>query len=189
MPLTEAFAVVAGLLYLILAARENPWCWPFAFISTGLYLWVFADVSLQSEVLLQVFYMVMAVVGFYRWRKGNSSAKELRISTLPLKFHLLIIPGGIIAATGLGWLMKTQFEASYPYLDALVAVFSVIATFMVTGKLLENWVYWFVIDGASIFLYYQKELYFTVLLFLIYEVIVIFGYFAWLREYRNRSGG
>jgi len=74
-----------------------------------------------------------------------------------------------------------------PYLDSFTTWASVVTTFMVARKILENWFYWLVIDSVSIYLYFDRELYFTSLLFAIYIVIIFFGWFAWNRSYRQRE--
>ena len=52
----------------------------------------------------------------------------------------------------------------------------------VARKVLENWIYWFVIDAVSIGLYVNRELYFTAALFVAYLVMIVFGYLSWRRS-------
>jgi nicotinamide mononucleotide transporter len=77
-----------------------------------------------------------------------------------------------------------KVEASYPLIDALTTCFAIITTFMVAHKVLENWIYWIVIDAVSIFLYLDKALWFTAILFAIYIVLAIIGFVNWRNKYR-----
>ena len=82
-----------------------------------------------------------------------------------------------------GYLLSENTEAALPYVDAFTTWYAVVTTYMVTKKILENWVYWFVIDSVSVYLYYSRGLYLTALLFIAYLVIIVFGYLKWKKEY------
>lgn len=90
----EALAVTLGVAYLLLAVRESLWCWYAAFFSTAIYLWLFWQVQLPMESALQLYYLVMAVYGWYQWRHGGSQDSALGISTWGGRQHLLAIDLG-----------------------------------------------------------------------------------------------
>ena len=85
--------------------------------------------------------------------------------------------------------MQRWTSAAWPFVDAFIAWSSVITTFMVVRKVLENWLYWVVIDGLGVVVYFDRELYLTAGLFALYVVIVVFGYFKWLKLYRAQDTG
>jgi nicotinamide mononucleotide transporter len=184
-------AVVLGIAYLLLVVRESLWCWYAAFISTSIFLYLFWDVNLLMESALQVYYLVMAVYGWWHWRSGESNHagenNELAISTWPLRTHLLAIAGVLLASLLSAELLKHYTQAALPLLDSFTTWGSILTTWMVTRKILENWLYWLVIDSVSIYLYLDRELYLTALLFMAYIVIVIIGYRKWLLHYRQTS--
>ncbi len=183
----EIIAVLLGIAYLILAMRENILCWYAAFASTAIFLWVFWDVSLYMESALQVFYLIMAVYGWHQWRGGNQTADRLMISTWSLRMHVITI-ASIVALSALsGWLLQTYTDARLPFMDSLTTWGAIVTTYMVAKKVLENWIYWFFIDGLSIYLYLDRELFFTAVLFAAYVIIVIFGFFAWQRRLRQHT--
>ena len=100
----------------------------------------------------------------------------------PLRMHFLAAVG-IAAATALnGWLMDRYTDAQAPYLDAFVTWSSVVTTWMVARRLLENWLYWVVVDSVAAYLYFSQQLYPTTVLFVLYVGIVIRGHFVWLRQ-------
>jgi nicotinamide mononucleotide transporter len=182
----EAAGVLFSVLYLVLAIRESLWCWPAAFISSVLTVAVMFGARLYSESALNVFYAAMAVYGWYQWRYGGraSGAAELPIGVWPVRAHALAIGGGVALSLGVGWLMSRNTEAAFPYLDAFVTVFSVVTTYMVARKILENWLYWIVVDTLALYLYWQRGLYLYVGLFALYLVLVVLGLMRWHRDWR-----
>lgn len=188
-------AFLFGIAYVILAAKENPWCWPVGIASVLFSFFVYIDpeVKLYSDATLQVFYAIISIYGWWTWTQESDSMKslttsnrskeetKLEISTLPWTNHLMIIVGGILLAGVLG-MMWEKFGAALPYVDAMTTSFSVIATVLVTRKILENWIYWIIIDTACIFIYIHRELYLFSLLFLIYGIVAVIGYMNWKRN-------
>ena len=185
--LLELAAVIFAVAYLVLAVRENSLCWYAAGISTLIFLFIFWDVKLYMESGLQIYYLAMAFYGWYQWRGANRETANLRVSKWRAKQHVIAL--ALIATLTLisGSLLNSGTDANLPYLDSFTTWASVVTTFMVARKILENWFYWLVIDSVSIYLYLDRELYFTSLLFAIYIVIIFFGWFAWNRSYRQRE--
>ena len=183
----ELLAAVSAIFYLVLAAKENIWCWLFAFVSTALYAYVFFEYSLISESALSVFYLVMAVYGWYSWRCGGALNDTRPIIFLRIKTHLWIIFITALCVPLLGMLTE-KLGADYPYLDAFTTCYAVVATFMLVYKVFENWYYWLVIDAVSIYLYWLKGLNVTVLLFALYIVLIFFGISNWRKSYAQQQG-
>jgi len=182
----ELAAVILAIAYLLLAVRQQISCWYAAFISTAIFLYVFWQVDLYMESALQVYYLVMAVYGWWSWQHYHGTAEELPVRTWkPLK-HILAI-GFIAIATFVSGLLLTDTDQRLAYLDSFTTWGAVVTTFMVARKILENWLYWLIIDTASIYLYMDRELYFTALLFVVYILIIFFGFRAWLKDYRQHQ--
>jgi len=178
----EALAVVLAIAYVVLAIRQNIWCWAAAAVSTLLYLFIMYDSRLYMQSLLQIYYIAMAGYGWYNWRRPQAGGAELPVTTWPLRYHALAI-GGVLSLVVLsGALLGRYSDAALPYLDSFTALGAIVATFMVARKILENWLYWFVIDVVSIGLYLNRELYFTVVLFCVYLVLIVIGYRSWHRS-------
>ena len=121
------------------------------------------------------------------WRQGATDEHPLPIQRWALPGHVTAIGAVVIAASVSGYLLSAHTDAALPYLDSFTTWGSILTTWMVARKVLENWLYWLVIDSVSIYLYLDRELYLTALLFVAYLVIVIFGYLRWLRHYRALS--
>ena len=177
----ESVAVLFSIAYVVLAAKQNIWCWFFAAISVSLYIYICFSSQLFAETGLQAFYLYMAAYGYNNWNKSN---KRLKVSQWNTSKHLILILLATIFTFIMGFYFTTYTSAKMPIVDSFTTVFSIIATYMVTKKVLESWLYWIVIDAMSIYLYFSRDLHLTSLLFLIYTVIAIFGYFSWLKQMR-----
>ncbi|MGV6807238.1 MAG: nicotinamide riboside transporter PnuC [bacterium] len=183
----EQLAVVLAIAYLLLAIRESIWCWYCALVSTAIYTSLFWQVSLLMESLLNVYYMAMAIYGWWQWRRGGERHQGIAIMRWRWETHLTVIAGVLLISGVSGFLLSKNTGAAWPYLDSFTTWASVVTTWMVARKILENWLYWFVIDGISIVLYLDRGLYSTAALFAGYLVIVVFGYLEWKRQY-EKSG-
>ena len=183
----EVAAVVAAILYLLLAIRENIWCWLFAGISTAIYVYLFVVARLYMESALNVFYFAMAVYGFSVWYRGRTPDRELPVTVWPLRAHSTAIFVIATASIVSGYLLDTQTDAAFPYIDSLTTWSAIWATFLVARKVLENWWYWLVIDIASVFIYWSRDLQLTSLLFVVYVIMIPFGLILWTRSYREAS--
>jgi nicotinamide mononucleotide transporter len=179
---SEAAASLLGLAYLLLAVRRNLLCWLCAFVSTTIYLVLFARAALYMQSLLQVFYLVMAVYGFMDWRKGRTAEGEVVIRSWTLAWHASVALAVVAASAVNGWLLEHYTDAAAPYIDSFVTWGSIVTTWMVARRVIENWLYWVVVDAVGAWLYFTQGLLATTLLFLIYLGIVVHGYFVWRRE-------
>ena len=182
--LLELSAVVFAIAYLVLAVRENILCWLAASVSTFIFLYIFWGVNLYMESGLQVYYIAMAVFGWYQWRSAKDGSKNLQVSMWSMRQHLTALTLIALLTFISGYLLNSRTDAQLPYLDSLTTWGSVVTTYMVTRKILENWIYWLVIDSISIYLYIDRELYFTAILFAVYIVIIFFGWLTWSKRYQ-----
>ena len=107
----EAIAALLGLAYLLLAVRRNLWCWLCAFLSTSIYLVLFAHAKLYMQSALQVFYLAMAIYGYIEWRRGRSETGEVVIRSWPLRMHLIAFAGVALATLVNGWLLERSTDA------------------------------------------------------------------------------
>lgn len=179
----ETLAVALGISYLLLAMRENSLCWYCAFFSTAIYVYIFGDVSLYMESALNVYYMGMAVYGWLQWQKGGANHSGVEIVRWTAKHHIICILVILIASVISGYLLSVNTDARLPYLDSFTTWASVLTTVMVARKVLENWLYWIVINSVSIYLYIDRDLDQTAAMFTLYLVLSVLGYVAWKKNY------
>lgn len=172
---------LTGLAYIILAARNNPSCWPWGILSSGLWAWAsWFQLHLLSDALLQVFYVVLGFVGWYHWAaaKGTQNSKVLAVSSLKSKELVY----WILASAGLSLILGLVMQpttAAFPFTDAALTVYSVSATLMLVKRKMENWIFWIVIDLVSIPVFIMRGGYLFALLFFIYTLIAWRGWKNW----------
>ncbi|HET6992168.1 MAG TPA: nicotinamide riboside transporter PnuC [Bacteroidia bacterium] len=179
----EAIAIITALVYVVLATLENSWCWIFGIVSAALYIKINYDAKIYLESWLSLYYVVIGIYGWYVWiigkTKKDSGAVLHRIKT----FHLILsIATGIAGTIILGMLSDRFTDSPIPYFDGALASFSLVATFLTTRKILENWIFWIIIDAAYVIIYIMRSLPSTSILFLIYTFIAVFGFIKWRKN-------
>jgi nicotinamide mononucleotide transporter len=185
----ELTAVVLAIAYLVLAIRQNIWCWVCAAISTGIYIFLFVDARLYMESVLNGFYFAMAIYGWFSWRRGSGDEHALPVVCWPLARHVTALAIVVASSSITGWALSTWTDAVYPYIDSMTTFAAIWATFLVARKVLENWWYWLVIDIASLFIYWDRELQLTSMLFLVYVCMIPVGYVSWRRSMNDPAEG
>ena len=181
------FEIVAALLaiaYLLLAMRQDARCWIAWIISSLMYLFVMYSAGLYMEAGLQIFYLLMGFYGLYQWQYKLANNEALKIKVWPITTHMMCLTALFLLVITSGYILSNNTDAASPYIDAFTTWGAIIASYMVAKKILENWIYWFVIDFVSVFLFVSRELYPTALLFCLYLVLVIFGYRSWKNEWQ-----
>ena len=179
-PPAEWVAVLLALAYLWLAVRQNAWCWACAIASSAIFLVLFARGGLVMQSMLQLFYIAMGAYGWWAWRHGvDGRGGILPVSRWHGRRHALGIGVVLVVAAVNGWVVARGQGGLVPYVDALVAWASVLATWLVARKVLENWLYWIVIDSVAALLYWSQGFHATAVLFVAYVLIAVRGYFGW----------
>ena len=179
--LIEITAVVFAIIYLLLAVKQDVRCWYAAIFSSFLYFFIMMSANLYMEAYLQIFYIFMAIYGWFQWNKISEDKSKFIVRTWSIKQHLIVVSSVISLAYISGSLLNIYTEAALPFIDALTTWGAIIATYMVAKKLLENWIYWFVIDSISVLLFMSRGLYLTSVLFFVYLIIIYFGYKSWTK--------
>ena len=181
-------ATLTAILYVVLAARLNVWGWAWGIISCS--LWAYASFffyDLWLDALLQLFYVGMGFWGLYEWKFGGKGGGELPISAWPLRKHLTVGAAGLIVGWAFGYFFEAYTPAASTYLDAFTTVFAVIATLILVRKVLENWIYWIIIDTVYVYLYASRGAYLFALLMIMYVGIATAAFFRWQRQYRGEQ--
>ncbi|MEE3240312.1 MAG: nicotinamide riboside transporter PnuC [Pseudomonadota bacterium] len=189
----EIIAVLASLSYVFLAARENRACWPAAMMGSGIYVVVFFQYQLYMDSALSVFYVAMAIYGWFTWKTAQvqstaaSHILAVKIHCWSKKKHAFGLLAVALLTLTSGSYLANNTDAAFPYLDSLTTWSSLFATWMVVNKVLENWLYWIAIDALSLYLYINKALFFTSALFVLYIVIAGYGYWHWRQRWQAQQ--
>jgi nicotinamide mononucleotide transporter len=179
----EWVAVIFAFAYVVLAIRQSVLCWAASIVSSAIFLVLFWRGGLVMQALLQVFYIVMGIYGWWAWSRGGEGARhELPVSRWPLRRHLAALAVIVVVTLVNGRWIAGANGGPVPYVDALTTWVSFFATWLVTRKVLENWLYWIVIDLVAAGLYYSQGLRATTVLFVIYSVMAVRGYLQWRKD-------
>ena len=178
----EIAGLITGIIGVYLTAKAIIWCWPVALINVLIYLYIFYEAHLYSDAGLQIFYIGMAIFGWYNWRKRKNPKKELKISNSTSKELFFLFLLAIFIASLQGYVLHTFTNASFPYIDSFCTAGSLVGTFLQTKKKIENWIIWIFIDLIYVYIFIQKNLYPTAFLYLIFVGLAVYGYLNWRKE-------
>ena len=178
----EIVAALVGALSVWLSVRQNIWSWPTAIVNVVLYAIVFYEAKLYADMGLQVVYAVLSIYGWYEWLYGGAGRTELRVTRTGPRLGMLL---ALIAAAGsvvLGLFLHRETDAALPYMDSFLSSTSLVAQWMMTKKLLENWVVWIGVDVLYVGMFIFKGLFLTSALYAVFLALAVKGYIDWRRS-------
>ncbi len=182
----ETIAVVLGMMNIIFIIRRSIWNYPFGIAMVICYAWIFYGAKLYSDALLQLFFFVVQIYGWWVWSRAASDAEDHKIPVLQLnKVNQLAVLGGCLILT-LGWgtMMARMTDAHYPYWDGAIAMISVVAQLLLARRYVENWVLWIIVDILAVGLYWTKALHLTAILYGLFLLLAIVGLIQWWKIHR-----
>ncbi len=176
----EIVGALFSLIYLYLSIKQKISLWVFGFLASAFYIVVFFQTKFYADMSLQFYYLIISIYGWFSWRNGkNNSSDELPTTQLSKSLFLKIILATILIYFVYYIILARFTDSTIPKSDSLVGAFSVIATWMLAKKLIENWLVWIIADSLCIGLYIYKGLIPTAILFSIYTVMALVGYLQW----------
>jgi nicotinamide mononucleotide transporter len=178
----ELVAAVVGALSVWLSVRQNIWSWPTAIVNVVLYAIVFYEAKLYADMGLQVIYAILSVYGWYEWLYGGAGRTELHVSRTGPRLGTLL---ALIAAAGsalLGVFLHRATDAALPFMDSFLSSTSLVAQWMMTKKLLENWLVWIGVDVLYVGMFVFKGLFVTAGLYAVFLALAVKGYIDWRRS-------
>ncbi len=180
----EIAGAITGVACVALTVRQSVWCWPIGLANSALYLWVFSSARLYSDAVLQGFYFLMSVYGWYHWLypSGDGARAELPITRASARELLTLAALGSAGTLAWGSGLAKWTDAAFPYLDTATMMASLAAQWLLTRKRIENWYIWIVADLVMIGIYYAKALYPTTLLYLVFTGLAVSGLVTWRRD-------
>jgi len=183
--LLEWITFVTALAYVYFAAQKKLITWLFALISVGLTFYLDVIGKLYIESGLQVFYFAMAIYGWINWKKAEKN--DLLITRWSIQLHLLNIFASALLALLVGYIFDNYTEQSTPFLDAFTTCFSLVATFMVVKRVLENWLYWIFINVGMVVLYMNNGFEILAAQYGIFVVLALYGYWSWNKSFKLQA--
>jgi len=181
----SAFEIVAAVITAIsiwLGTKQNIWYWPTGILSLVMYTWVYYQARLYGESLLQIICLGLMIYGWYVWLHGGENRAELPVTRTPGRAWPALMGAGIAGSFGSALLMRQFTDNPSPWVDASILGFSLVAQLMTARKWIENWIFWMVINVISIWLYVQRGLYPTAVLYVVLLALAFDGYRKWKRS-------
>ncbi len=183
----ELSGALLGLLYIFFSIRQHILTWPTGLFTSLLYTVVFFQTGFYADMGLQVYYVAISIYGWHYWIKGGKHRTPDESNHVPVKktpariLWIGLLATAIIYVLILVILLNFT-DSTVPYMDSLTTAFSITATWMLAKKYIEHWLIWIFVDLFSAGLYVYKELWPTVILFLVYTVMAVIGYIEWKKD-------
>ena len=179
MDILEIVGVAVGLLYLYLEYKANIWLWPVGVIMPIIYVFVFYQSKFYADMGIYVYYFFASIYGWYIWTRSSKKEDKVLIAHTPLKYIGKLIALFAVIFMGIAFILIRFTDSPVPYGDSFTTTLSILAMWMLAHKYIEQWWLWIAVNIVSTGLYAWKGLYPTALLFVVYSIIPIFGYFKW----------
>ena len=202
----ELFGAVAGIIYVFLEIRQHIWLWPVGIITSAVYIWVFFVGKLYADMSLQVYYLVISILGWYWWLNRAKAARQINenfkgkdessnengygtLQVTRLKTGTGTVLGLVfLLLFAIIWLiLKYLTDSTVPLWDSFLTSLSVVATWMLARKIYEHWYLWIVVNAGSVLLFIIKGLYPTIILYFVYLVMSFIGLKEWEKTIKKQG--
>lgn len=183
--MVELSGTVFGLIYVLLSIRQSIYTWPAGIITSLLYCWIFLEAKFYAGMGLQVYYVIISIYGWWNWSHGGQSGsgeEMLRVSYTTRDLWIKLFVLNLFLTLLMYYLLSRYTDSPIPFGDAFTTSLSIIATWMLARKKIEQWLIWIFIDLVSVGLYMYRGLYPTVFLFIVYAVMAVIGFYEWRKE-------
>ena len=188
MSAVEIAGFLTGAVAVWLAVKQSPWTWPVGIANAGFFFILFWRARLYGDMALQLLFFALCLLGWYRWLFGGAGHTELPVSRLTPRGVLTWMTGGVIATAAFAPYLRSVGDAS-PWLDAITTVMSVEAQYLMTKKIFEHWYVWIAADVIYIWLYAERQLYLTSVLYAIFLAMCVAGLAEWRRSLTPAAAG
>lgn len=179
----EIAAFILNVLGVWLTSKQYRICWLVNIIAVILYMIIFYQVHLYADALLQGVFIIMQLYGWLSWTKA-SAAKPLHAGYMNQAVMARSLLIGTAAGLVLGLLFSTYTQASLPWLDSMLASFSLVASYWAARKYIESWAMWCVLDAIYVLMYLHKSLNLTAFLYFIFILLALNGWRMWKKQWQ-----
>ena len=184
----ELFGTLAALIYLYFSIKQKIWLWPWGIITSLVYIFVFFKAKFYADMGLNVYYVAISIYGWYHWKRGSTNTQnELPVAKTPRKRYIPIMLSSLLIYFVIYYILRNYTDSPVPVGDSFTTAFSIVATWMLARKYIEQWIFWVVIDLVSMALYIYKDLWITSGLFFIYSLLAVYGYFEWNNNLKTET--
>jgi nicotinamide mononucleotide transporter len=183
----EILAALSGIISVWFSRKASIWVYPTGLINTVFYIWISYDAQLIGEAVVNLYYTIMSLYGWYNWLRRNEK-HELIVQVsrsnqtdwiLQLTFFTSTY---LVLFLSLNYLKEAFFPGAIPWADALASAAAFTGMWLMTRKKLESWIWWIITNIASMPLYYSKGYIFTAVYYFILLILAILGYVEWRKK-------
>jgi nicotinamide mononucleotide transporter len=198
----ELFGAATGIIYVFLEIRQNLWLWPVGIVTSGVYVWIFFTGKLYADMSLQVYYLLISIMGWYWWLRGSGlrtrgaetgagdredrrrgeEGKLLRVTRITLKLALIIFIVFLLLWILMYIILDRFTDSPVPAADSLITSLSVVATWMLARKIYEHWFLWIAVNAFASALFLSRGLYATLVLYIVYCIMSFAGLIEWKKS-------
>lgn len=183
----ELVAVGFGLVSVYLSTREHIVSWPTAIVNVAIFFVLFWRAKLYADAVLQLVYLALSVYGWYEWLYGGAQHSRLKVSRATRRHWVVLTPLFLVGGLGLGALLDRFTDSPVPYFDAMLTSASLVAQWMMTRKLLENWLIWIAADLVYVPLFIVRDLPLTAVQYAVFLALAALGYRGWRASLRAQD--
>ena len=179
----ELTAVLFGTISVLFARKNNILVYPTGLVSTLIFVYILLEWKLFGDFIINIYYSIMSVLGWYLWTRKKNGADEFPISVMNRKDYLIsaLIFTVTLLFIALVYHFFDKFTDWTAYVDTLTTALFFVGMWLMAKRKIENWIIWIVADIISVPLYFYKGLTFSSMQFLLFTIIAIFGYIEWKR--------
>lgn len=178
----EVSGAAAGIIYVFLEIRQTIWLWPVGIVTSAVYICIFFTGKLYADMSLQVYYLVISVLGWWWWtrnNKGRMAEGILQVTRLSRMTGIVLAIIFVLLYAVMWLILSGLTDSPVPGWDSLITSLSIVATWMLARKIYEHWLLWIVINTVASLLFLARGLYPTVVLYIVYLVMSFIGLKAW----------
>lgn len=184
--LTESSALslicgMLGIIGVVLYSQKKFSAYIFSFGQLFLYVYLAWQEHLWGEVVENGFYFVTMLGGMWIWLKHyRRSEEESEVETLQLsKPWLYGIFVGTMVLVGVLYMVLRLTNDSQPFMDSLTTVPAFVAQVLLMLRYRENWMFWAIINVASIVLWAIAADYCLMMQYIFWTINCAYGYWLW----------
>ena len=203
----EFIAAAFGIISVFYAKKENILVYPTGIISTGIYVYLLSQWNLYGDLIINIYYTLMSIYGWYMWSKIIDSEKHhipitrinnkdrlwsfgifafTSVFVIAVYRYFNVMPNALNFTESVSYALEkltsgslADFRTATPYLDTFTTGAAFAAMWLMANKKLESWIFWIAVNIVSVPLYFVKGYGFTGIQYFIFLLLAFYGYLAW----------
>lgn len=186
--LLQIVGTLLGLLYLWLEYKANIWVWIVGAIMPMVHGMLYLSSGIYADAAMQLYYVAAGIYGLCVWLRGSKrEEKRVDIQFTPKKWIFTLVLAYLVLHVALYFMLSEFTDSRVPFFDSMSTAMSIVAMWMLSRKLVEQWLVWLVVDMISVGLYLYKGIPITAMLYTLYCALAVAGYMRWRKQVLIKS--